>query len=487
MTLAYIISLLYLTLGIVLILLGLIILKENPKQRIHRITSVMMFFAGIGPIFGAFGLLLQTSPESSAIIEPFRKVFILWEFFFPTMLLFSFVFPREIPGIRKNRFIVPIIFLPHIVHTILVLMFSSPEAIRSLINLDGLVEQFGVIIQPVTLLLGFILSILSLVYRFHTNFFALVNLLYIIIAIALMVWGYGKLESPRQKKQVGLVLWGIRASVGLYAIAFLFPLLKILQTPQVVSHLLTSAALLIGAGSIAWAIIRYQFLDIRLIIRRGLIFSFASALLIGFYLMIYSQGKRLVPHILGESVPVLEIIFIILALLFSQPTLGAIERLIEKLFMKDRLDYRNVIQNLSRDILSTLDTEHLRMKITKTLKEAFSIDDIELLYANSKGNFILKREDRSIVFRQAEVWIQELYKEGGPLRFDELCIRVSDDGFSPNPESFPIDPIQSPGKDDGCVASGREGDPIEIYDRGHDHSECALPSSSHRPGKCSII
>ena len=427
MTIAYIISLLYLTLGIVLILLGLVILKENPKQRLHRITGVMMFFAGIGPIFGAFGLLLQASPEAGTVIEPFRKIFILWEFFFPTMLLFSFVFPREIQKFREHRIIVPIIFLPHIIHTILVLTFSSPEAVRSLIDLDLLVERFGVVIQPVTLLLGFVLSVLSLVYRFHINFFALVNLLYIIVAIAFMVWGYGKLESPRQKKQVGLVLWGIRASVGLYAIAFLFPILKIIQTSQLVSHLLTSAALLIGAGSIAWAIIRYQFLDIRLIIRRGLIFSFASALLIGFYLLIYSQGKRLAPPILGENVPVLEIIFIILALLFFQPILGGIERIIEKCFMKDRLDYRNVIQNLSRDILTTLDTETLRIKITNTLKEAFSIDDVELLYADRKGHFILHRGQKTVVFHSTEKWLRELHTAGGPIRFDELDSRLNGD------------------------------------------------------------
>ena len=92
LTAAYITTLFYLTLGIIIILLGIIILRENAKQRINRITALMMFFAGMGPIFGAFGLLLQASPEANLALAPFRKIFFIWEFFFPQMLLFSFFF-----------------------------------------------------------------------------------------------------------------------------------------------------------------------------------------------------------------------------------------------------------------------------------------------------------------------------------------------------------------------------------------------------------
>ena len=99
--------------------------------------------------------------------------------------------------------------------------------------------------------------------------FLLVNLIYIVAAIGFMVFGYRNLENPRLKKQVGLVLWGIRASVGLYAVAFIFPHLNILQPSDAVARLLTSGALLIGAGSIAWAIIRHQFMDIRKMVVEG--------------------------------------------------------------------------------------------------------------------------------------------------------------------------------------------------------------------------
>ena len=239
------------------------------------------------------------------------------------MLLFAMVFPKEIKWAKLHPRLVYGIFLPHIIHFLLMVSFSNPGQIESLINLQALSDRFGLIIQPVTILLGLILSLMSLIYQIHTNFFALINLIYISTAIALMVWGYRKLNNPRLKKQVGLVLWGIRASVGLYTIAFIFPKLNIFHTTTTVTHLLTSMALLIGAGSIAWAIIKYQFFDIRLIIRQGLIFSLVSAVLIGFYLIIYGEGKKLITDLFGIRIPILEILFIILALLFFQPLLSS--------------------------------------------------------------------------------------------------------------------------------------------------------------------
>jgi len=83
-----------------------------------------------------------------------------------------------------------------------VLSFSSPDQVRNLIHLQALSDRFGLVVQPLVLLLGFFLSLLSLIYEFHANFFALVNLFYILAAVFLMLWSYRKLDQPRQKKQV---------------------------------------------------------------------------------------------------------------------------------------------------------------------------------------------------------------------------------------------------------------------------------------------
>ncbi len=83
----------YFLLGILLVLFGAIILKANFRERINRITGFLMFFAGTGPILAAFGLLIQTS-TSKIPIETFGKLFLIWDFFFPQLVLFALVYPK---------------------------------------------------------------------------------------------------------------------------------------------------------------------------------------------------------------------------------------------------------------------------------------------------------------------------------------------------------------------------------------------------------
>ncbi|MBN2415597.1 SpoIIE family protein phosphatase [bacterium] len=424
---AYITSLIYLTLGVIIILLGLIIFKENPRRRINRITGIMMLFAGIGPVFAACGMLIQISAPAAFDLTPYRKIFLVWEFFFPQMLLFSLVFPRENEWARRNRFVPVLIFLPHMLHFILLMTFTAPEHISSFINLQALEARFGLIIQPLTILLGFVLSLFEMIYRFHTDFFAIVNLIYIIVAITIMMIEFRSITNPRLKRQVSLVLWGIRASVGLYSIAFIFPHLKMLQTTALANQLLTTSALLIGAGSIAWAIIRYQFLDIRLIIRRGLIFSVLFGILIGLYLLVYSRGKALITSIFGVEIPVLEILFIILSLLFFQPIHSALEAFIEKIFLKDQMDYRNILNELSRDILTTLDPVELQRKITSTLTNTMELNNTALLLPAAGGWFETDHAGRHLHFSPDTVTRQVLAEAGGPIGFDELTVRCAHD------------------------------------------------------------
>lgn len=427
MSLPYITSLFYLSLGMMITLLGIVIIKENIHQRINQITGIMMFFAGTGPIFTALGLFIQLSPNVQIDLTPFRKFFLIWEFFFPQMLLFSFYFPRELRWVKKYSKWLTLLYLPHLVHFLLVYLFASSTQIEQLIPLESFAKEFGLIVQPIVVIAKFFLTILSLIYTFHTNFFALINLVYIITAIVLMMMSYKKLTNERLKKQVSIVLWGIRASVGLYAIAFLFPRLNIFQFNLSISYLLTTVALLIGASSIAWAIIRYQFMDIRLIIRRGLVFSLTSTILVVFYLLFYNQGKRIVRELLGINLPILEVVFIFFALIFFQPILSALETLLDKVFSKDKLDYRNILQKFSHEIMTILKKDALVEKIETLMKDVLSLEETHIFLSNDSHTLYSLHEDDAIQIKPSKEFCQLMIEVEGPMRFDQLAIRCHDD------------------------------------------------------------
>ncbi len=435
MNFTFITSIIYLTIGVLLFLLGILIYREHPSQRINRVTAVMIFLAALAPIMGAFGIMLfKINTQLKLDLEFLRRIFLLWELFFPQLLYFSLVFPSERKIIFTFPKIVYFIFLPHLFHFFVILVFRTPESILTLIQIPQTGSTLNILLQPLRMVFNILLSATSVFYEFHVNFFALINLVYVVIAIYIMYRSYEELTTPRTKKQVGMVLWGIRVSVGLYALAFLLPKLFPIRASDTIVYFFTMLALLIGTGSIAWSIIKYQFLDISLSISRGFLFSICSGLMLGSYLIIYHESKKIIPLILGFDLPIMEVLFIILAVVFFQPVLSAIESLLNNLFGKDKSDYQHVLQTLSHDILTIMDLERLKEKITTTLSESLNLENVHMITENREGHFeaeyLSQNEGKKYTFFKNGDFINFMRQLKAPVGFDEIRTFISD------PEEF---------------------------------------------------
>ena len=72
----------YMAGGLALFLLGMVIYRENPGERVNRVTSIMMFFGGLGPLLGALGAVIDYFNPTGNITQTgfFYNFFYLWEF-----------------------------------------------------------------------------------------------------------------------------------------------------------------------------------------------------------------------------------------------------------------------------------------------------------------------------------------------------------------------------------------------------------------------
>src|SRR5438093_4073308 len=92
-------STLNLCLGGLVFLLGFVIYRENPGQRLNRLVALMLFFGGFGAVLGAFALMASRSTSSAigaqAVSQLLQSVAYVWEFYFPTLFMFASIFPEE--------------------------------------------------------------------------------------------------------------------------------------------------------------------------------------------------------------------------------------------------------------------------------------------------------------------------------------------------------------------------------------------------------
>ncbi len=370
-----------LVLGGLVFLLGILILRENPRQRLNRVVSLMMFFGGFGALLTALGLLhARTGVGAAAATAATRggtntvqHFAYLWEFFFPSLFLFACLFPQERRFTRRRSsrpwflaWLPPfgvLVYLPHLVHFVLLFLLTligpwlQPRSVPAMLQIVSPLLSVG------RLFLELFLSV-------HQALFSLVNLVFGIGAVALLADSYSHTRVPRLRQQLRAIGIGLALCLVLYSMGSLIPTLFDLQISAAARSAFTAAALTVGSGAIAYAIVRHKFLDAKLLARRGILYGTATAALVGFYLVVVVQVNRWLTSLAGVDARVIEPVFLVFALVAFQPTMSRLEEMLDRVLLRDPGDHRNVLRNLGRDLQTTIELETLLTNSIRTIAEA---------------------------------------------------------------------------------------------------------------------
>ncbi len=356
----------YLISGALMLFLGFVVLRENPRQRVNRATSGMLVFGGLGPILGAVsGLGATTSAGHPVVTDLFAQFAFLWEFYFPCVLLFALVFPVQHPALRRFPRLAYLIFLPHLFHVVLVLLMGeSTNILQKLDPAKWMPFGSGVLEQGTRLLrVG-----LDLLLRVHVRFFSFVNLAMAAASWVLLLRSARRTMNPKLRAQVRTIGLGLGVSLALYSggdlvpEAFGFAIDRGLRLP------LVTISLLVGTASIVVAIVRLQFLDVRYIVRRGLVYGLSSGVIVALYLFAGKQMDRLSAQIVGQNLPVFETTFLVLSIFLLQPVLSNIELVVDRAYSRDRTDLRNMLTRLSEEVALLLEPRQVCESVAATLR-----------------------------------------------------------------------------------------------------------------------
>jgi len=369
-----------LVLGGLVFLLGFVILRENPRQRLNRVVSMMLFFGGLGGVLAALTLLVPGTGEGAGLQS---NVAYVWELFFPTAFLLASVFPEEraftqsftLPGGMRSPNFILLVYAPHTFHFLLVVVTSflpGEAASHASVGLGrSLLDLF-------TVLGRLFLSV-------HQSLFSLVDLFFGAGAVALLINSLRRQQAPRVRQQLLAISVGLVSCLVLYAFATTIPTLLGRPLERSMQAALTTAALTLGSGSIAYAMVRHKFLDTKLIARRGILYALASALLIGFYLTVVERVNRMVAGAFGIDARIVEPVLLIIALTLFQPAVAKLEDSLDKMFLRDPNDYRNVLRALGRELQTTIDLEDLLNRSIRTLTEALLLRSAYMVAITADG------------------------------------------------------------------------------------------------------
>jgi serine phosphatase RsbU (regulator of sigma subunit) len=359
-------------LGGLVCLLGLVILRENPGQRLNQLVATMLFLGGFGAVLAGLTFASrQTATAATAGPDLLQSMSYVWEFYFPTMFLFACTFPEEraftrLPKLFGGRIWTPgfaaLVYAPHAFHFLLMLVITAWRPHLSIPD-SGVLQYLAPLVQ----ILGVVSGLFLLV---HQALFSLVNLGFGLGSMALLFNSYRNTQVLRLRQQIGVITLGLGASLVCYSFATLVPRLFNLTVNANLQAGLTIAALTLGPGSIAYAVVRYKFLDAKLLARRGILYALASAMLVAVYLILVGRINRFLGTIPGLDPRVFEPVFLIVALALFQPAIAQLEVLLDRMFLRDPSDYRNVVRQLGRELQTTIELEALLSRTISTVSDA---------------------------------------------------------------------------------------------------------------------
>ena len=369
-----------LVLGGLVFLLGFVILRENSRQRLNRVVSSMLFFGGFGAVLAALSLLVPGTGGGAGLQA---NVAYVWELFFPTAFLLASIFPEERPftrpfllpgGVKTPGFSV-LVYAPHAFHFVLVLATSLLPSEHAHVGGGGISRS---ITDLLTVVGRVFLSV-------HQSLFSLVDLGFGAAAVALLVGSWHRTQVPRVRSQLGAIMVGLVGCLVLYAFATTIPTLLGRPLERGMQAALTTGALTLGSGAIAYAMVRFKFLDTKLIARRGILYALASAVLIGFYLTVIEKVNVAVAGAFRIDARIVEPVFLIIALTLFQPAVSKLEESLDRVFLRDPTDYRNVLRALGRELQTTIDLEDLLNRSVRTLTEALLLRSAHIVAITADG------------------------------------------------------------------------------------------------------
>ncbi len=346
----------------------------------YRLAGVSYYyFAGIGLIFFLVGLLvfLFKSEDPSAILfflmsvmfflflvcslRPHSYYWVDWFvhtagtfslFLMPAFFLhFFLIFPRPVPYLEKNRALLWILyglpavfFLPH--------FFSF--------FLPGIHVLSTVGTWPSWALLA----------------------IYFLAGLFVFARSFLKSDDPRARRKLRIILWGL-----------FFGLIPFLIFGVILGSFFGNTRYLLAGVipmvlvpvSFAYAIIRFQLMDIDIWLNKGVVYSITTFVISLIYVLIIASLDSLTAATQLAHSPVLPFVLALIIVYFFNPLRDRIQTLVDRTFFKEHYDYKITMGELSDAIISILRLEELLPFLTKRLREILGVPRVSIAVKNEAG------------------------------------------------------------------------------------------------------
>ena len=214
--------------------------------------------------------------------------------------------------------------------------------------------------------------------------------IYFLVAAATFLLSYLRAPSGILRQQLKWVTAGTLAGVLPFFALYVLPRLVTPLTEPWMSFSVFSLALI--PLSFGYAIVRYRLMDVDIIFKRGLAYTFAMAGVGAIYFASIALIGEL-SHAALPSGPTGAVIAIVVAAFLFEPLRVWLQNRLDHFFYRDRLDYRRTLIEFGRALTSQVHLQTLLGSALDRISQTLLVDRVAIFLENQEelGKFLLAR------------------------------------------------------------------------------------------------
>ena len=271
----------------------------------------------------------------------------------PLFMHFALVFPERAPGWLRHRLgsrVLPIVYAPAVILGLM--QVAAVANAPSGAPLQRAVER---------------------IWNLEHLYLALCTL----GGLALMVSALRRVRSVTSRRQLrwivsGAVLGGLPFTLG-YALPYA------LGFDPALGLELTAVPLGLIPLAFASAIIRYRLRDVEVIVKRSVVYAVVVAAMIGIYFAFEWLATAVFLDGSVRDNTVIALLATAVVVLLASPVTRTIQMMLDRLYYRDRFDYRRALIRFAQDLNSDLDLERLSQRLVQRVSSTLAVHRMALL------------------------------------------------------------------------------------------------------------
>jgi NtrC-family two-component system sensor histidine kinase KinB len=221
------------------------------------------------------------------------------------------------------------------------------------------------------------------------------QLVFVILALSTAILRlsiiYFSRATPLVRQQLAWIFWGFLVGGGLAILTDYLP--RALDLPRLAGLVpgLDQLPTLIMLGAFALSILRYHIFDVNLVINRSVVYS-TLVVLIGLLYLTLTTGlmslfASAAPHLAPTLVAAITTLVVVLVAL---PLRDAIQRLVDRWFLRYRADYRELLQGYSRVLTTLVALPRLLSTIADQIDQVLHPNGLAIVLAENDTGYQVK-------------------------------------------------------------------------------------------------